>query len=473
MNITNHKGDNPMPEIKGRMHEIPINQKKDQSKSNPISEMESFPIEVFPKRLQEFIRDAIEALGVDLDFLSAGVLYAASVAAGNTYKIQLKRGSDQSGVIWLALIGSPNCNKSGALSFPLEPILKHDKESYEKYLAELAEFEAIAQLSKKEREEAGYTEMPDPPLFKRSIIQDATPEALYRAHEQNPKGLGVWRDELRGWIQDFNRYRQGSDQENWLSSWSLKPFSIDRVSTTPKRISSPYLSVAGTIQPGVIESLISNGRGSNGFLDRILFVYKPDLEKSIWTTSEIPEKLTDQYDKAIQKLLNLELLEGNPQFIKPSNRAIERILSYFNEVNKPKCDTAKNELLKGILGKFDIHMTRLTLILHLIDFAFGSGEKPKQTISLQTVENAIKVIEFFQAHAMKVYWKIFEESPVEKLSKDRQKIYEKLPPHFTTQRGVEIAKESGMSERTFKAFLSKNVGVIFDKLKQGNYEKLY
>ena len=36
-------------------------------------------------------------------------------------------------------------------------------------------------------------------------------EALIDLHENVPHGIGIFKDELAGWLKDMNKYRSGSD----------------------------------------------------------------------------------------------------------------------------------------------------------------------------------------------------------------------------------------------------------------------
>jgi hypothetical protein len=62
-------------------------------------------------------------------------------------------------------------------------------------------------------------------------------------------------------------------------------------------------------------------------------------------------------------------------------------------------------------------------------------------------------------------------SPLDKLPTDKQSLYIALPDTFSTSEGVQVAESMGMAERTFKRFLNNKE--LFQKIKQGEYEKLY
>ncbi|MFI3265222.1 MAG: hypothetical protein SNI49_07725 [Rikenellaceae bacterium] len=51
-------------------------------------------------------------------------------------------------------------------------------------------------------------------------------------------------------------------------------------------------------------------------------------------------------------------------------------------------------------------------------------------------------------------------------------IYAALPELFTTAQGLDVAVQHGISERTFKDFVSRQCGVLFRKDKHGVYSKV-
>ncbi len=237
----------------------------------------AFPIDTLPPRLQDLIKDAGESLGMPPDFLAAGALIAAGIASGNTCELELKTGTTQRPIFYLVLIGNPNCNKSGALRFALKPITKRDAENYSSYKQHLIEWESTQRKGK--GDDTG-DDLPKPVYF-RHLVADATPEALAATHFDNIRGIAVHRDELAGWVHNFDRYNGKGETEQWLTLWNGDPLTIDRKQSGVLRIEKTCVSVAGTIQPAALEALAADGKGQNGFVDRFLFVWPDGLEKPL------------------------------------------------------------------------------------------------------------------------------------------------------------------------------------------------
>ena len=81
-----------------------------------------FPVEVFPNAIQEIIATTNESLSFPTDFIGASLLYAVSVSIGNTHSVEIKKGWQESAVLYLSIVGRPGTNKSHPVSFALQPI---------------------------------------------------------------------------------------------------------------------------------------------------------------------------------------------------------------------------------------------------------------------------------------------------------------------------------------------------------------
>ena len=278
------------------------------AKQNP------FPVEVFPEPIQEIITATNESLNFPIDFIGASILYAVSVSIGNTHRVEIMKGWQENAVLYLSIVGRAGTNKSHPISFALKPIEQRDNLKFQKYQSEKLEYDTISALTKKEREQQGYSE-PVKPIWEQHLVTDFTPEALTEVHKFNKRGIGVYADELASWFKNFNRYNKGSEEQFWLSVWSGKPIRINRKTSEPTYIPLPFISVAGTIQPGVLNELADN-RTENGFLDRLLFVVPDNLKKEYWSETELNPSIVDNWQTIISNLLDVSIIQdetNNPQ----------------------------------------------------------------------------------------------------------------------------------------------------------------
>ena len=127
------------------------------------------------------------------------------------------------------------------------------------------------------------SERPDPPKAPYLSISDATAEALAQQLQvQEDRGLGLLlhRDELAGLFGNLNQYRsgRGSDSEQLLEAYDGSGFRSLRVAAVNggRAYSRCHLSIWGTIQPAVLQSLVADGDAS-GLWARYLFIPLPEV----------------------------------------------------------------------------------------------------------------------------------------------------------------------------------------------------
>lgn len=441
-------------------------------RDKPLEETQinPFPIEVFPLRVQQIISDTNENLNFPIDFIGASMLFAVSVAVGNSHRIEVKTGWVESAVLYLAIVGPPGTNKSHPLSFALKPIIEQDGIAYRAYEQQRQQYEHAVNLSKKEREQQGVDE-PLKPVWKKCLLSDFTPEALAEVHKFNPRGIGVYVDELAGWFKNFNRYSKGSEMEFWLSAWSSKPINIDRKTGEPVFIPLPFISVAGTIQNAVLNELAKESRTQNGFIDRILFVIPDSIKKEYWNEKEIKPTTIESWHNIISTLLTQSVatddnLNPSPQVLKFTPEA-KRLLFEWQKKNADECNNAENEAISGIYSKLEMYAIRLALILELLKFA--CNESTKVSVGIDSVHGALALVKYFKNSAVKVHSIISNTSPLDKHPADKQALYKALPDTFTTETGLHIAEGLSIPERTFKRFLNEKD--LFERISRGEYEK--
>ena len=432
----------------------------------------SFPTDAFPLPVQQIIAATHETLNFPIDYTAASVLFAASVAIGNTHCVEVKNKFTQTAVLYLAIVGRAGTTKSHPLTFALQPIADSDAKSFRQYEQLKQEFDAASSLSKKERKEQGIGELVKP-VWKKFLLIDFTPEALAEVHKFNKRGIGVHADELAGCFKNFNMYNRGSEMEFWLSQWSGKAINIDRKGGEPNYLPNPFISVGGTIQNGILEELAKNSRTQNGFIDRILFVILNN-KKEPWSDSDLPQEIIVNWYGIIQNLLEMplsfdaETQNPKPQVLKFTPEA-KALLIAWQRKNTDTCNAVESELLSGMYSKMDMYILRLALILELLQYACHQSQK--LAIGERAVEGAIKLAEYFKKSALKVHSILSNASPLDKFPTDKQRLYHSLPDIFKTEEGLRIADSEGIHcIRTAKTFFKQRE--LFSRLSHGVYEKL-
>lgn len=445
--------------------------KLDKKKSNK-RKIPSFPVDAFPKPVQSVINDFYKAYQLPKDYYGLGILTVCASAIGNAYSLQYKKGYNVPPIIYAAIVGGSSIGKTPALKMCLNPIFSIEEQYNKDYNDDISQWEI-------EKESTGKGQPhPTKPDRRDLLINDATTEAINRVLERNPKGLILFQDELIAWINSLNQYRKGSDTEFWLSNWSNSPAKINRATKEPLFIKKPFLGVLGGIQPSVLDGLGEGNKKDNGFLFRILFAY-PDEQKKPYDTDHVPSIETFEFYKDLIK--GIHQLPNN---IKQTNSGWEvetislqlsndarKFYKIFARKNTDLINAATNDNVKSLYGKLENYCLRFALTLEIMNLVGSKKELNELTtkVSAKTMQNSIKLVEYFRSTGIKVLNRIEKTNPLDDYTKVQQKVYEALPSTFETPDGVDIAKKTGMAARTFKRFLKDSF--LFDKISRGVYDK--
>ena len=421
----------------------------------------SFPIDVFPKTTQEFAYESYNKFQFSLDYLGAGMLAAISSSIGNSLKVEVKNGWNEKANLFTVIVGRPGDSKSHALNCCFLPI--HIKENllFSEYSKLLLEYEDELRTDAKTKLRK--------PLLSKYLISDFTPEALILHHSNNKRGLTIYVDELNAWIKNFNRYNSSGEAETYLSLWSGTTISIDRASGKSLRIEDPFIGVIGSTQISVLKSFAKDGRSSNGFMDRLLFVY-PDTQKTLkWNINKVDERILENYFSIISNLIETSIEQEEPLLIPIEKKAKKYLFDWQN--NRPEDYLFEYE--RSIEIKLQQYVIRFALILQSIHHA--ANESAINKIEMFAIKGGIKLFYYFYNNAIKVRQEIIKKAYVETLTELQKIILKELDDEFTTAEGLKIAckkinDKPRISKRQFYTYLKDTK--LFKKVSHGKYQKI-
>lgn len=441
---------------------------------NDVLSGSDFPLHIFPAKFQEIARTTSHCLGYPLDYVASSMLFAASVAIGNTYSIKVTQGWTERAILYIALVGKAGVNKSHPMSFAMQPLLNHDAAEHHKFKMQYAEYQQLISLTPKERKDQGLTEMPQAPNLHKFIVSDITQEGLAYIHEQNKRGICVYVDELKTWVNNFNRYSKGSEEQFWLSNFNGKSIIVDRRNSEHSiSVRKSFISVIGSIQFQQLCDLAKGDKSDNGFIDRILFVVPRTMQKQYWSTDELPTSIDTSWNDTIKRLIEIDCaLDENSDPIPVElnyDPEAKTKLYQWQRGNVDLCNSEFNERLIGIYSKLEIYISRFSLVLQLLHWVFG--EEPKESVRLGSLEGAIELTEYFRQTAQRVQ-AIISNYFIEQLNETQKAVFQALPETFCTADGLAIALQHSTPERTFKEFLRNGTGTLFRKEKHGVYTKI-
>ena len=424
----------------------------------PHYETIPFPMAVFPPEVQEIIRQTHKCLNFSVDHISSSLLFAASIAIGNSITVEIKNEWVDKAILYIATVGKPGTNKSAPLKYALRPLFDRDRKELKKYEKLKAAFDEAMKIPAKERKS-----VPVEPEYKQTVLSDFTTEVLVRQHKINPRGLCVYVDELIGFIKCFNKYRSGNDEQIWTQLYNGGSVIVNRVSSEPLNIEDTCIGVIGTIQPGLLQEF-AKGKTESGFVDRWLFAYPDDSEYPKMNNEQLPKEITVCWSGIIDKIYKIPY-KGNEKPVKLTRDAMDIYANWFNALADQK--NVSSSSFAEMATKMERYCIRFSIVLEALKFA--CGKKTLKSISADSVKGGIDLCYYFIGCAQKAKKK-FDSNPIDDLTEKQKKIYLELPISFTTSEGLEIACENNMSERTFKEWLKSK---FFRHISHGQYEKRY
>lgn len=428
---------------------------------------QGFPIHAMPEGLQFIIADLHDTLGYPVDYTASAALFALSVAIGTSVRIEAKAGWTEFATLWLALVGRPGANKTHPLNRMLGPLNDRDRKHAQLYTAAMRDHEQAKRAARTD----ATAEVPPEPQCEQHLVSDATPEALVEALTRNPRGLGLCRDELAGWVADFGRYNKGGDVQMFLSVWSGQPVRVNRKTNKhPLFVQRPFVSVCGTIQPGVLGTLIAEGRGSNGFIDRILFAYPEVQDAAAWSENECDTRLTEYWKGLVDRVVNIPPpdVDADPLTLplSPDAKRLwaahhDRLQATINALNSDG-DEAKAQHRTKMLS----YILRLALIHAVAAWAESNVFEAPTQVEATSMKAAIVLADYFTSTADKVLFTLNEATPVDALGGRKRKLFDALPgTPFTTAQAIVIGEGLGIPRRSVERYLGD--GKIYQRHRDG------
>ena len=427
----------------------------------PTIENAVFPVDIFPKEIQHYLLECSSKLDSNIDFMGVSLIWLISVCVGNSFEVEVKRGWNENGVVWIAVVGKAGIGKTPSINNVIFPLLKSNSKEIKKYIQEKEKYDYYNSLSKKEKED--YPEVFEPKK-KQFIANDITLEALVDLHQESDNAVGVFKDELAGWLKDMNKYRAGSDLEFWLSCWSGKSVSMNRKTAKSSFVDKPFIPVLGGIQPSIFNSFSTEENKDNGFMDRMLLSF-PDAIVDQYNDSELDYSLILWYSEMITKFYQgmLTLVKRNedgeiePNLVKFSSEAKVEWVRIFNKITNSQNNEDENEYLKSMYPKQKSYIPRFALIIHVFDSFFNCDTKAFE-LSKESILKAEKLSDYFVLNARKIKIESTEVSDIKTAYKGGDTIAEKISLIYKNNKDFnrsKVAELLGISRKTLYKHIQK------------------
>ncbi len=379
------------------------------------------PLEVFGDFWAGWIAGHAENRSVPADYGAAGRLASSGALIGNARWVSPWQGWSEPPVLWIGAVGNPSSGKSPGLDAPLNLMRQIEAEMAEGFSETLRSWETQKETAKAIRDQwqseikeaikkkVAAPDMPadavvqDAPVRPRVHISDATPEKLGRLLAAHPRGLLFHRDELSGWLGNFDRYGgAGGDRAFWAEAFGGRPYAIDRVKhDEPILIPNLTVAVVGGIQPDKLRTMLMAG-DDDGLPARFLFS---------WPKAIPPKRPRNDVDDrpalaALARLHALRMTEDDqgrpcPLSVRLSGEAADlfqewRLANHHDDIDA-------FGMYASHIGKLPGLTLRLALVLEFLKWSEVGGPEP-ETIGTEATAYAAHLIdEYFKPMALRVY----------------------------------------------------------------------
>jgi hypothetical protein len=414
-----------------------------------------FPYDIFPSAIQQFIRYQ----RIQHEYLAAATLGALASTIGNSCVLEAMQGYIVKPILYIAIVAPPGASKTPALNKAFKPLEDIDQESYTDYATQIQDYnESVAAYDKRKE-----GEKPKMPNMRQILIKDSTIEMVVKILSHNPNGCCVLADELVGFLNRMNQYKNGDEVQKWLELWSGSSLLLQRVTRETNKLQDPYCSIIGGIQDGVLEVMSREQNQHNGFYHRFLFVYPEPQEKIPWEQQVTPYHVLSDYRSVFMRIFRRrtgrEIFTLSPQ-------ANELYKEWFDNKNK-QYNRATADHIKGIIAKYQDYCLRFALIIQVIN----RDDSPTE-ITASSIDKAIRLTEYFLGNMHKALRLLTPESPLDTMDAGWRELYESLPGEFTTSELVAMAASKGIKRTSATSFAVRNTGKLFRLLGRGAWEKL-
>ena len=341
------------------------------------------PFECLQVEIQRIIKNFAEVYQCDADIIVSTIYAIVSIAVNKSVKLFDGKYTNYPSM-WICHVAPSGSNKSAPVKMLFKPINEVNEEAVMAYYDELH-----------------HTDKDDgnkpKPICKKLSLTDSTPEAIYKALSFMPQM--VYRDEIKGMIDDFDRYNRSGIISNLLSIWDSTSFCIDRKTEDPTFIREPFLDILGGIQPGLLKSTFGNQQLMvSGFNQRILFVYPDKVPVTYYSDKQLSEATMPYWTNFVRELMTLE-----PTTLSLSTEAKDYYCTYYNMLQDKK--SSADDYMQYVYSKFQIIILRWSIVTHLLwEKTFEYYRK--DTISGDEMLQAIQCMNYFESAAEKVYHEI-------------------------------------------------------------------
>ena len=380
------------------------------------NELPRFPVDALPVTVKNYVNAVAEHSQTSPDMAAVISLGVLAVCLQGKYKVEGTEGYYEPLSLYTVVIASPGERKSSVMrdmtEFLYEYEQEYNKSRSDEIRANNLKRETLErqiagiqrQLERKESKDLDYelqylkSELEQTPELKpvRFFADDCSSEALTSLMAANGGTFSVISTE--GGIFDImaGRYSNKANIDIWLKGHCGDAVYVDRMTREAECIMHPALSAILSIQPSVLDEIMSNTTMSGrGLIARFLYSSPPSrIGNRVFRTPAIPPEIKSAYRNMIFKLMSIQNLEI--QTLKLSDKASMVMADYFDE--HERFLVGEGQAISDWASKYIGAILRIAGLLHAVDMLDNENE-----ISDKIISRAIQIGKYFLAHSSYAY----------------------------------------------------------------------
>lgn len=382
------------------------------------SELPPFPVDVLPQPLRDYVNAVAEHSQTSPDMAAVIGLGVLAVCLQGKFKVQGNPGYCEPLSLYTVVIAAPGERKSGVMRAMTRPLYDYEQEYNRTHSAEVRanrlERERLQRqingLQKKLEQSGDWAqeaqlnvltdELDALPELKpvRYFADDCSSEALTSLMAANGGVFSVISTEGGVFDMMAGRYSNKVNIDVWLKGHCGDAIYVDRKTREAECIPHPALSAILTIQPCVLEEIMTNATMSGrGLIARFLYASPPSrIGSRDFRTAAIPPETEAAYRGMVYRLMAIEKPD-EPTALPLAADATSTVSDFFKQ--HEAFLLGEGQAIADWASKYIGTMLRIAGLLHAAEMQAGGSS----IITEDTILRAICICEYFRAHALYAY----------------------------------------------------------------------
>ncbi|MDT0303984.1 YfjI family protein [Streptomonospora wellingtoniae] len=427
----------------------------------------AFPTEELPDWVAAMVAGIAEETQTPADLAGCISLAALSTAAGGRALVQVRGTYTEPVNLFTVVAMPPASRKSAVFRAMCAPLLQAEKDLAERIRPQITEAKLARELAasaaeKAKQQAAASNGAPDKlaeasdaavaidqikvPVEPQLVADDVTPETAASILTEQGGRLAVLSAEGGIFQILAGRYSGTPNFDLFLKGHAGDMLRVDRKGRAAEHVDSAILTLGLAVQPEVITEIATGpGFRGKGLLGRFLYALpESNVGRRKVDPDPCPDDVVRSYGERLQRMVNaLFDWQDDPIRLQLSPEADQQRIDYAAAI-EPRLHAQTGDLghVADWAGKSVGAIVRMAGLIHL---AANPVDGYRQPISGETMAAAVRLGEYFTAHALAAFDHMGADPEAEKAQLVKDWLSRKKPTRFTVREAF-----NGLPRGTFR-----------------------